>query len=105
MSARAGPRSSPSGCRSKNNNVSMIDSAKWIEVDGIKTRYVDVSRGSPIVLVHGGAFGDLNAAPSLDDWALNIDGLARSHRVIGFDRLGQGFTDNPKREQDWSMRG
>jgi pimeloyl-ACP methyl ester carboxylesterase len=83
----------------------MIDSAKWLEVDGIKTRYVDVGQGSAIVLVHGGVIGDLNAAPSLDDWALNIDGLSRSHRVISFDRLGQGFTDNPKREQDWSMRG
>jgi 2-hydroxy-6-oxonona-2,4-dienedioate hydrolase len=79
--------------------------AKWIDVDGIKTRYLDEGQGTPIVLVHGGAMGDLNAASSLDDWRLNIEGLSQTHRVIGLDRLGQGFTANPKREQDWSMRG
>ncbi|MEA3026755.1 MAG: 2-hydroxy-6-oxonona-2,4-dienedioate hydrolase [Alphaproteobacteria bacterium] len=79
--------------------------AKWIDVDGIKTRYIDQGQGAPIVLVHGGAMGDLNAASSLDDWRLNIDGLSQSHRVIAVDRLGQGYTANPSREQDWSLRG
>jgi pimeloyl-ACP methyl ester carboxylesterase len=79
--------------------------AKWIDVDGVRTRYVDHGQGAPIVLVHGGAMGDINAAASLDDWRLNFEELSQSHRVIAFDRLGQGLTANPKREQDWSMRG
>ena len=79
--------------------------SKWIDVDGGKTRYIDQGQGQPIVLVHGGTMGDRNAASSLDDWRLNIDGLSKSHRVIALDRLGQGFTANPLRTQDWSLRG
>jgi pimeloyl-ACP methyl ester carboxylesterase len=79
--------------------------SKWIDVEGVKTRYIDQSQGQPIVLVHGGAMGDLNAASSLDDWRLNIDELSKSHRVIALDRLGQGFSATPSRTQDWSLRG
>jgi pimeloyl-ACP methyl ester carboxylesterase len=80
------------------------DMTKWIDVEGIRTRYFDCGQGEPIVLVHGGSMGDPNAASALDDWALNVEDLSRCHRVIGFDRLGQGFTDNPRRDRDWSMR-
>ena len=79
--------------------------SKWIDVDGVKTRYIDHGQGEPIVLVHGGTMGDVNAASSLEDWRLNIDGLAASHRVLALDRLGQGFTANPSRTNDWSLRG
>jgi 2-hydroxy-6-oxonona-2,4-dienedioate hydrolase len=79
--------------------------AKWIDVDGVKTRYIDQGQGQPIVLVHGGAMGDLNTASSLDDWRLNTDALSQKYRVIAFDRLGQGFSANPSRTHDWSLRG
>lgn len=79
--------------------------SKWIDIDGIRTRYIDHGQGQPIVLVHGGAMGDLNAASSLDDWRPNIEALSKDHRVIALDRVGQGFTANPSRSQDWSLRG
>jgi pimeloyl-ACP methyl ester carboxylesterase len=81
-----------------------IDTTKWIDVEGIRTRYFERGQGTPIVLVHGGSMGDPNAASALDDWAPNVEELSRSHRVIGLDRLGQGLTDNPRRDRDWSMR-
>jgi pimeloyl-ACP methyl ester carboxylesterase len=78
---------------------------RWIDVDGARTRYFDVGEGPPVVLVHAGVMGDLNSAASAEDWALNIDALARSHRVLALDRLGQGLSAVPADRPAWSTRG
>jgi len=66
---------------------------RWITVDGIRTRYVDAGDGSDVVLLHGGEIGSLY---SLDSWSLVLPSLAARFRVIAADRIGQGWTDNPK---------
>jgi 2-hydroxy-6-oxonona-2,4-dienedioate hydrolase len=69
------------------------------DVDGISTRYYDSGgSGETVVLVHGGQFGALY---SLDAWSLNLEPLEREFRVVAFDRLGQGHTDNPRRPADY----
>jgi 2-hydroxy-6-oxonona-2,4-dienedioate hydrolase len=78
---------------------------KFIDVGGVRTRYVDSGSGAPIVPVHAGSMGEPYAAASADDWNLNIPGLAGTNRVIAVDRLGQGLTGNPQRDQDWSITG
>ena len=50
--------------------------AKFIEVDGIRTRYFDAGEGETIVLFHGGNFGSPHGADCAADWNLNIDGLS-----------------------------
>jgi pimeloyl-ACP methyl ester carboxylesterase len=73
---------------------------KFVDVAGIRTRYLEAGSGDPVVLIHGGNMGDgVNA----DRWDRNIGGFARGYRVIAFDSLGQGFTDNPKRDADYTM--
>jgi pimeloyl-ACP methyl ester carboxylesterase len=72
----------------------------FVDVDGIRTRYYDDGTGEPLLLLHGGGFGSLY---SLDSWSLNLPGLAQHFRVIALDRLGQGYTDNPKRPDDYSL--
>ena len=67
----------------------------YVVVDGARTRYFSAGEGEPIVLVHGGHFG---TASSAEDWELNLDLLSQNHRVIAFDKLGMGFTDNPSSE-------
>jgi 2-hydroxy-6-oxonona-2,4-dienedioate hydrolase len=70
-----------------------------VEVGGIRTRFYDSGiPGETVVLVHGGQFGALY---SLDAWSLNLEPLEREFRVVAFDRLGQGYTDNPRRPADY----
>jgi 2-hydroxy-6-oxonona-2,4-dienedioate hydrolase len=76
---------------------------KWIDVDGIRTRYFEAGSGRTIVLVHGGTKGDASGGANAEDFHLNFVELAKDFRVISIDRLGQGYTDNPKRDEDYTM--
>ncbi len=76
---------------------------KYIEVDGIRTRYFEHGIGPIVVLFHGGHFGSHDAADCAEDWSLNFDGLAQWFHVYAVDKIGQGFTDNPKRDEDYTM--
>ena len=77
--------------------------AKFIEVDGIRTRYFDAGEGETIVLFHGGNFGSPHGADCAADWNLNFDGLSGQCRVIAVDKIGQGYTDNPRTDGEYSM--
>ena len=79
-----------------------MNDPKFVDVDGVRTRYFEQGAGEPMVLVHGADFGSISADCAAD-WDLNFDGLARSFRVIAVDKLGQGHTDNPKRDRDYTM--
>jgi pimeloyl-ACP methyl ester carboxylesterase len=71
--------------------------AKFIDVQGINTRYYDVGGGDPLVLIHGGPWEGTSSA---NDWALNLSGLSKKFRVLAPDRLGTGMTDNPSRQRE-----
>jgi 2-hydroxy-6-oxonona-2,4-dienedioate hydrolase len=76
---------------------------KWIDADNIRTRYFEAGEGQPVVLIHGGTMGDASGGANAEDWELNFSELAKKFRVIAIDRLGQGYTDKPTREADWTM--
>ena len=76
---------------------------KFIDVDGIRTRYFDQGSGPVLALFHGGHFGSHDAADCAEDWSLNFDGLSQWFRVIAVDKIGQGFTDNPKSDDAYTM--
>ena len=76
---------------------------KFIDIDGIRTRYFEAGTGPVVVLFHGGHFGSHDAADCAEDWSLNFDGLAKWFHVYAVDKIGQGFTDNPKRDEDYTM--
>jgi 2-hydroxy-6-oxonona-2,4-dienedioate hydrolase len=80
-----------------------MEEPKFIEVEGVRTRYFEKGRGEPMVLFHGSHFGTTDACDSALDWELNFDALSRWFRVIAVDKLGQGHTDNPKRDADYTM--
>jgi pimeloyl-ACP methyl ester carboxylesterase len=73
---------------------------RFVEIDGIRTRYYEDGAGEPLVLVHGGQFGP---GYSLDCWSLNLPVLARDFHVYALDRLGQGHTDNPGADADYTF--
>ena len=69
---------------------------KFIYMDGARVHYVMRGEGPPIVLLHGNTV-------NLADFEASglIDRLARSHRVIAFDRPGFGHSSRP-RDRLWT---
>ena len=76
---------------------------RWIDVDGYRTRYFDEGKGERIVLVHGVQMGSTDGSSSARTWDQNFPVLAASHNAISLDRIGQGYTDNPKSDADYTM--
>lgn len=71
----------------------------YVDVDGVRTRYYEDGSGDPLLLVHG---GNIASFYSLEAWSLNLPGLAERFHVYAVDKLGQGYTDNPSRDEDYS---
>lgn len=78
--------------------------AKFVDVDGIRTRYFDRGSGEAVVLVHGGNHGTGRGGYGAETWTEIFDGLAQHFHVYAFDKLGMGYTDNPKRDEDYNIR-
>lgn len=70
----------------------------FLDVDGTNTRYYDVGDGEPIVLVHG---GNWKGSSSANPWIPTAAHLASEFRVLAFDRIGCGLTDNPDRPEEY----
>ncbi len=68
----------------------------FIDVGNSRLHYTDDGQGPPVVLVHGNGV-------TAHDWKSSglIDALARTHRVIAFDRPGFGYSTRP-RERMWT---
>jgi len=71
---------------------------KYVDVKGIRTRYLEAGTGEPLLLVHGGHPGFVASG---NDWDRNIDSFAKSFHVFAIDKIGNGFTDNPKSDEDY----
>ena len=78
----------------------------FLEVDGTRLHYLDegpadtattgVGGEPPVVLLHGNTV-------TLDDWIVSgvFDLIARSRRVVAFDRPGFGYSERP-RDRSWT---
>ena len=76
---------------------------KWIDVEGYRTRYFDQGKGERIVFIHGVQMGSTDGSSSARAWELNFPVLAAAHNAVSLDRIGQGYTDNPKSDADYTM--
>ncbi len=76
---------------------------RFIDVDGVNTRYFDEGEGAPIVFLHGGNFGSAGGASTARIWEPIFNDLKKDFNTISMDRLGQGYTDNPKCDEDYTM--
>lgn len=81
--------------------VDHIDPAAihWVDVNGIRTRYYMQGEGQPLVFIHG---GDISFVDALDTWSLNLAELARKFRVFAVDKLGQGHTGIPRKDEEYT---
>jgi pimeloyl-ACP methyl ester carboxylesterase len=73
---------------------------RYADIDGVRTRYLETGTGDPVVLIHGGQYGSYYSASHRD---LNLPALGRSSRVIALDKLGQGHTDLPRSDAEYTM--
>ena len=71
---------------------------RFVTVEGVRLRYKEFGRGSPVVLIHGN--GSLIEEIEASGLARR---LARAHRVILFDRPGFGYSERP-RGRLWTPR-
>ncbi len=71
---------------------------KFIDVKGIRTRYLEAGTGEALLLLHGADFGKYESA---NTWELNIDSFAKNFHVFAIDKIGAGFTDNPRSDEDY----
>ena len=62
-----------------------------VDAGGIKTNYLDVGAGTPVVLVHGSGPG----VTAYANWRLTLPALAPHVRALALDMVGFGFTDRP----------
>ena len=60
--------------------------ASFVEIGGVKTRYLHAGSGYPVVLLHG-------VGMAADSWIENIEPLAEQFSVYAPDMLGCGFTE------------
>ena len=63
----------------------------FIEIDGVRLHYLERGSGPPVVLLHGNA-------TMIQDWLASgvFDALAKTNRVIAFDRPGFGHSERPR---------
>ena len=68
--------------------------ARYLQVDGTRIRYIDVGRGAPVVFLHG-------LGASMYAWRRNLAAVAAAgFRVIAFDNRGFGLSDKPPAPYD-----
>lgn len=72
--------------------------AKFAEVNGYRTRYYEKGSGETLILLHG---GNWHMGINANTWSKNIDDLSKDYRVIAFDRVACGLTDNPEDVEDY----
>jgi pimeloyl-ACP methyl ester carboxylesterase len=64
--------------------------AKFVDVNGVRTRYFESGQGEPTILLHGGGPG----ASGISNYSKNIGPLSANRRVIVPDLPGFGETEN-----------
>ncbi|WP_028927265.1 alpha/beta fold hydrolase [Pseudonocardia acaciae] len=79
-----------------------VGPGRYVTVGDRRTWYADAGTGIPVVYVYGGNFGPVTQAGGSNAaaWSTTFAELARTHRVIAYDKLGHGFSDSPGTEPD-----
>lgn len=62
---------------------------KYIDVDGVRTHYLEAGSGETVVLLHSGEFGGASEI----SWEFTLPALAQHFHVVAPDWLGFGRTD------------
>jgi len=66
----------------------MVD-GRYVNIDGVSTRYVVEGQGPPVLLIHG--FGEF-----LEVWGYNVSRLSEHFTVYALDLPGHGLSEEPR---------
>jgi pimeloyl-ACP methyl ester carboxylesterase len=66
----------------------------FVSAGGVRLHYVDAGSGAPVVLLHGNPGSVQDFSPGV------ADSLARSYRVLVFERLGHGYSQRRSARDD-----
>jgi len=83
--------------------VPRMPPAKWVDVKGTRTCYYEAGLGDPVLFVYGGATGVADSAECAGTWNLNFAPVAERFHAIAYDKIGQGYTDNPRSDEDYTI--
>lgn len=83
-------------------DLETIPERKFVDVNGVSTCYHEAGLGAPILFVYGGSFG-YDLPLDCHTWSRNIFPLSDNYRAIAVDKLGQGYTENPLADEDYTM--
>ena len=61
---------------------------KFMIVDDVKTRFIDLGEGPCVIFVHG-------LGGSLETWSSNLLELSKQYRVVSLDLVGHGSSEKP----------
>ena len=75
--------------------------SKFVDVDGIRTRYFEAGSGETMLLVNGSHYG---MEGNTLGWMPVFTHLAAHFNVIAIDKLGMGLTDKPASDEDYTMQ-
>jgi len=75
---------------------------KFVDINGVRTRYYEAGAGEPMILVHGEGFSGHSSA---NVWSKNFAGLGRRFHVFAADKLASGMTGNPLDDKDYNIQG
>lgn len=78
---------------------------RYLQANGLKTWWTEQGSGPPVVLVYGGNFGSpaFGGGCCAMCWDDTLQRLAATNRVITYDRPGNGYTEAPHRDEDFTM--
>jgi len=77
-------------------------SPKYIDVNGVRTRYYEAGAGEPMILAHGEGFSGHSSA---NVWSKNLPALGKRFHVFAADKLASGLTGNPLDDKDYNIQG
>lgn len=81
----------------------MLPPGRYIDVGGVETWVTEAGSGSPVVFVYGGSFGGAEAASGAYAWAPPFHAFSAAHRVIAYDKPGQGWSSKPPSLDRYTM--
>ena len=80
-----------------------MENSKFVDIGGTRTRYFDKGEGEPLLLFHGGTIGAKDNVDLANNWDRNWPWFVKSFHVYAVDKLGQGFTDLPRTDDNYTI--
>lgn len=77
---------------------------EFMDIGEVRTAVHRTGSGpETIFFIYGGEFGTKDSAGCATTWASQFSALSDRYRMVTFDKIGQGYTEPPLRDEDYKM--